>query len=275
MVQLSRATFRTGTGIVMPRLGQGTWEMGKARARRAGEVRALQLGLDLAMTLIDTAEMYADGGAEEVVGEAIAGRRDGVFLVTKVLPSNASRAGTLAACERSLKRLRTDRIDLYLLHWEGSHPLDATLEAFAELQQHGKIASFGLSNFDWQHMARPGLTANQVLYNLTRRGIERRLLPECRRRGIAVMAYTPLEQGKLAKDRALAAVAERHGKTAAQAALAWVLRHEHVVAIPKAGSEQHVRDNAAALALRLTADDLAELDEAHPAPAHDVPLEML
>ena len=274
-------TYRTGTGLVLPRLGQGTWEMGVARENRALEVRALRLGLDLGMRLIDTAEMYANGGAEEVVGEAIAGQRDSVFLVSKVLPENASRQGTINACERSLRRLRVESLDLYLLHWPGRHLLAETLTAFVELQQRGKIRGYGLSNFDWQQMAEPGLSANQVYYNLHRRGCERQLLPECRRRKIAFMAYTPLEQGKLprvgdsASESALLRVAERHDKTPAQVALAFVLRHECVIAIPKAVGEAHVRENAAALSFELSSEDLAELDREFPQPDHDVPLETL
>ncbi len=267
--------FTTATGLTLPRLGQGTWEKGLSAATRRDEVRALQLGLDLGMTLIDTAEMYADGGAEAVVGEAIRGRRAVVCLVSKVLPQNASYQGTLAACERSLSRLATDHLDLYLLHWEGPHPLAETLRAFAALQAAGKIRGFGLSNFDHDQMQHPGLAANQVLYNLTRRGIERRLLPECARRGIAVMAYSPLEQGRLRTGGALGRLAARHGRSAAQIALAWTLRHPHVVAIPKAGTAAHVRENAAVAAIRLDAADLRELDAEYPAPAHDVPLETL
>lgn len=268
-------TYRTKTGLVMPRLGQGTWEMGVQRENRPAEVAALRLGLDLGMRLVDTAEMYANGGAEEVVGEALAGRRDEVFLVTKVLPENASRQGTLNACERSLRRLHTDVIDLYLLHWPGRHPLAETLAAFVELRQRGKIRGFGLSNFDWQHMAEPELSANQVYYNLHRRGCERHLVPECRRRGIAFMAYTPLEQGKLPREGAIVQIARKHARTPAQVALAFVLRHEHAIAIPKAVNPAHVRENAGALGCELDAEDLAALDREFPAPDHDVTLETL
>lgn len=273
--------YRTSTGLEIPRLGQGTWEFGVTRENRAAEVRALRLGFDLGVCLVDTAEMYGNGGAEEVVGEAIEGRREGVFVVSKVLPQNASRQGTLRACDRSLHRLRTDHIDLYLLHWPGSYPLDETLAAFAQLQQSGKIRGFGLSNFDWDDMRHAGIAANQVYYNLHRRGCERRLLPECKRRGIAFMAYTPLEQGKLSergadpKFSALCRVANRLGRSPAQIALAFVLRHANAVAIPKAGREEHVRENAAALGVALARADLDELDEHYPIPAQDGPLETL
>jgi diketogulonate reductase-like aldo/keto reductase len=248
--------------------------MGVSASTRDAEVAALRLGLDLGMTLIDTAEMYADGGAERVVGEALRGRREQAFVVSKVLPQNASRKGTIAACERSLRRLQLDRLDLYLLHWDGPHPLADTLAAFAELQAAGRIRAFGLSNFDHDQMHHRGLTANQVLYNLQRRGVERRLLPECARRGIAVMAYSPLDQGRL-RQAALGPVAERLRCTPAQLALAWTLRHPHVVAIPKAAAPAHVRDDAAAFAVlaRIGEREWRELDAAFPAPDRDVPLE--
>jgi diketogulonate reductase-like aldo/keto reductase len=272
----------TRDGAELPALGQGTWRMGESRARRADEVAALQLGIDLGMTLIDTAEMYADGGAEGVVGEAIAGRRDGLFLVSKVLPYNASRAGTIQAAERSLARLGTDRVDLYLLHWPGSHPLRDTLEAFERLVEQGKILHYGLSNFDVEELEAgerlPGgsaIGANQVLYNLERRGVERRLLPWCRERGVAVMAYSPLQQGRMHEGGALADVASRHGVTTGQVAIAWTLRLPGVVSIPKAGRPEHVRQNAAAGAIALTPEDLAELDRDYPPPSRDVPLETL
>ena len=265
-------------GVSMPRLGQGTWQMGTRRRERAREVAALQLGLDLGMTLIDTAEMYDD--AEEVVGEAIAGRRDGVFVVSKVLPQNASRAGTLAACGRSLRRLRTDRIDLYLLHWEGSDPLEETFAAFLRLREEGKIRSFGVSNFDVDLLQRArqtaggeGLAANQILYNLTRRGPETRLLPACQDAGIAVMAYSPLDQGRIDAAGPIAEIAGRHRATPAQVAIAWTLRLPGVVSIPKAANEAHVRENAAAGTLQLTDADLAALDGAFP--RHGSALEFL
>ena len=255
--------------------------MAERPRRRREEIAALRTGLDLGMTLIDTAEMYADSGAEELVAEAIAGRRDEVFLVTKVLPSNASRRGTVAACERSLRRLRTDRIDLYLLHWRGQTPLEETLDGFTNLLPAGKIRYWGVSNFDAADMEElvdlPGGSAvatDQVLYNLSRRGIERDLLPWCRRRRIPVMAYSPIEEGRLLRDRSLNAVALRHRATAAQVALAWLLRQDGVIAIPKAGSPEHVRENRAAVDLRLTKRDPAELDAALPGPTEPVPLQM-
>ena len=270
------------SGTAMPVLGQGTWYMGEDSRDRAREVAALRLGLDLGMTLIDTAEMYADGGAEEVVGEAIAGRRDEVFLVSKVLPMNASRRGTIAACERSLKRLRTDRIDLYLLHWRGSHDFTETIGAFETLMRDGKIGQWGVSNLDLQDMEElvelpggEGVQTNQLLYNLTRRGIEHDLQPWCRARGIPVMAYSPIEQGRMLRHPELRRVAERHGATPAQVGLAWLLRQDGVIAIPKASDPAHVRDNRAAAALRLDAQDLADLDRAFPPPRGPRPLEML
>jgi len=256
--------------------------MGEGARSRREEADALRLGLDLGMTLIDTAEMYASGGAEEVVAEAIAGRRDEVFLVSKVLPQNASRQGAIAACERSLRRLRTDRIDLYLLHWRGRVPLAETLEAFDRLVRAGKIRYWGVSNFDtddMEELVRLGggsqVATNQVLYNLTRRGIEYDLLPWCRERHIPIMAYSPIEQGRMLGNPALQRVAARRGATAAQVALAWLLGQRDVMVIPKAARPEHVRDNRAALDLELTAEDLAELNQAFPAPSRKVPLEML
>jgi diketogulonate reductase-like aldo/keto reductase len=264
----------------MPALGLGTWRMGEDRSRRRDEVAALRLGLDLGMTLIDTAEMYADGGAEEVVAEAIRGRRDDVFLVSKVLPYNASFEGTLRAAESSLRRLATDRIDLYLLHWPGNDPLDATYDAFVRLRDEAKIRYFGVSNFDVVAMETSErvpngveVAVNQVLYNLKRRGIEGRLLQWCRDREVTVMAYSPLEQGELGSTEALDAVARRHGVPPARIALAWTLRHEGVVSIPKATRQEHVRENLGALDVSLTDEDLAVLDAAYPAPGLDAPLE--
>jgi len=256
--------------------------MGEHARRAADEALALRLGLDLGMTLIDTAEMYGDGGAEEVVADAIAGRRNEVFLVSKVLPQNAGRRRAVEACERSLRRLGTDRIDLYLLHWRGSVPLAETLEAFAELQAAGKIRLWGVSNLDTDDMDEladmPGgseCATNQVLYNLTRRGIEFDLLPWCRKRSMPIMAYSPIEQGRLLGEAALNRVAARHNATAAQVALAWLLHEPDMIAIPKASTPAHVRDNRAALDLRLTRDDLADLDNAFPPPKRKRPLEML
>lgn len=270
------------SGEAVPALGQGTWNMGDRPDRRAEEIAALRTGLDLGMALIDTAEMYGDGNAEELVGEAIAGRREEVFLVSKVLPTNASRRGTIAACERSLRRLQTDCIDLYLLHWRGNVPLQDTLEAFEVLQRDGKIRHWGVSNFDLKDLQElvsldggGNVATNQVLYNLTRRGIEYDLLPWSAGRHLPVMAYSPVEQGRLLREPALRHVAERHGASAAQVALAWVLRRSDVIAIPKAGNVAHVRENRAALDFRLSPEDLAELDRAWPPPKRKQPLEMI
>jgi diketogulonate reductase-like aldo/keto reductase len=254
--------------------------MGESPRQAGAEAAALRLGIDLGIRLIDTAEMYGDGGAEHVVAEAVRGRRAEVQIVSKVLPANASREGTIRAAERSLKRLETDHIDLYLLHWAGRHPLEETLAAFEQLVAEGKIRHFGVSNFDVDEMEQsetlPGggaVAANQVLYNLERRGIEHRLLPWCRERGIVVMAYSPLEQGSLRSRGALAAVARRHGCTPHQVALAWTIREPGLVTIPKASRLEHVREVVAAEHLRLTPDDLAELDRAYPRPSGPIPLE--
>jgi diketogulonate reductase-like aldo/keto reductase len=269
-------------GEPIPVLGQGTWHMAEDPGRREVEITSLRLGLDLGMTLIDTAEMYANGAAEELVGEAIAGRREEVFLVSKVLPEHATRPGTIAACERSLQRLRTERLDLYLLHWRGDVPLEQTIEGFVSLVGRGLIRNWGVSNFDvWemQELERlPGGTAvatDQVLYNLMRRGVEWDLLPWCRARRIPIMAYSPIEQGRMLKYPLLRKVATRHSATPAQVALAWLLRQELLVAIPKAATPVHVRENRAALDLRLTDQDLAELNRAFPPPDGPRPLEML
>lgn len=275
-------TVRLPNGETVPRLGQGTWQMAEKPGLRKAEIAALRLGLDLGMTLIDTAEMYANGRAEELTAEAIAGRRDEIFLVSKVLPSNSSRKGTLAACERSLQRLRTDRIDLYLLHWRGSPPLSETIDAFEELQQAGKIRHWGVSNLDINDMQElmrdprgKACATNQVLYNLTRRGIEFDLLPWQRKQQQPIMAYSPIEQGRLAGHRGLKEIAQRLNVTPAQVALAWLLRQDNVISIPKATAEQHVRDNHAALSLRLDTDTLAELDRLFPPPKRAQPLDMI
>lgn len=268
-------------GEVVPRLGQGTWRMGESPHRHDEEVAALKLGLDLGMTLIDTAEMYGDGEAERIVAEAIQGRRDDVFIASKVMPQNSSRAGTIAACERSLKRLGIERLDLYLLHWPGRYPLKETLAGFQALMREGLIKAWGVSNFDVGDME--GLAAllggdavasNQVLYNLARRGIEAEL-PWCRNRAIPIMAYSPVERGRILRDRTLARVASRHGATLAQVVLAWLLRQKDLMVIPKATSLAHVRENRAALDVMLTEADLAELDAAFPPPRGARPLEML
>jgi diketogulonate reductase-like aldo/keto reductase len=275
-------TIALPSGEAVPVLGQGTWGMGEKRNRRVDEIAALRLGLDLGMTLIDTAEMYADGGAEEVVGEAIAGRRAGVFLVSKVLPHHATRRGTIAACHASLKRLRTERLDLYLLHWRGTVPLAETLEGFHTLTRSGEVRYWGVSNFDTADMEElvelPGGTAaatDQVLYNLMRRGIEFDLLPWCRKRRIPIMAYSPIEQGRVLDNAAVRRIARRQEVTAAQVALAWVLRQEGVLAIPKSSHPDHVRQNRSALEVHLTREDLIELDREFPPPTGKVPLEML
>jgi len=270
------------SGAPMPVLGLGTWRMGEAGARGAEQVNALKLGIDLGMTLIDTAEMYGEGGAEELVGKAIAGRRDDIFLVSKVYPHNATRKGVVAACERSLRRLGTDRLDLYLLHWIGNVPFAETLAGFEELSAAGKIRHHGVSNFDtgemesWRKL--PGgakCAANQVLYNLGHRGIEWDLLPWCRKHGIPLMAYSPVDQGRILSHRSLKQVASRRGVSPAQVAIAWLLRQEGVVVIPKAVHPEHVRENRAALELELTAEELAERDRGFPPPKRRQPLGML
>ncbi|HTZ78741.1 MAG TPA: aldo/keto reductase [Stellaceae bacterium] len=270
------------SGAPMPVLGLGTWRMGEAGSSGADVVKALRLGIDLGMTLIDTAEMYGEGGAEELVGKAIAGRRSEVFLVSKVYPHNASRKGVVAACERSLRRLKTDHLDIYLLHWIGNAPFEETLAGFQDLQRAGKIRNHGVSNFDTADMEAwvklqggASVATNQVLYNLARRGIEWDLLPWCRKRGIPVMAYSPIDQGGLLGKRILKRVATHRGVTAAQVALAWLLHQEGVVAIPKAAHLDHVRDNRAALDLELTPEELREIDRAFPAPTERRPLDML
>lgn len=269
-------------GEQVPALGQGTWYLGENRHTRAEEIATLRLGLDLGLTLIDTAEMYGEGLAEELVGEVIEGRRDEVFLVSKVYPHDASRQGAVAACERSLRRLKSDRLDLYLLHWRGSIPLEETLEAFAALIRAGKIRYWGVSNFDVDDMEEltsltggSSVATDQVLYNLTRRGIEYDLFPWCRKHNIPVMAYSPIEQGRMLKDRALRNVAARHEASPAQVALAWLLKHDSLIVIPRSGKTEHVRENRAALDLELTGQDLAELDHAFPPPAEARPLAML
>ena len=270
------------SGETVPALGQGTWGWAEDPSRREDEIAALRLGLDLGLTLVDTAEMYADGAAEELVGEAISGRRDQVFLVDKVLPSNATKRGTIEACERSLRRLGTDWIDLYLLHWRGPTPLQETLEAFDDLAADGKIHQWGVSNFDVPDMQElasvsggENVQTNQVLYNLTRRGPEYDLLPYCREHGIPVMAYAPIEQGRMLGDSSLQEIADSHEATPAQVALAWLLRQEELIAIPRAGTQEHVRDNRAALDLELTQEDLAGLDRAFSPPTSKQPLEIL
>jgi diketogulonate reductase-like aldo/keto reductase len=279
--------FRLPSGEPVARLGQGAWQIGEDRSRRSHELAALKLGLDLGLALVDTAELYGDGASEELVADAIEGRRERTYVVSKVLPRNASRQGVIAACERSLKRLRTDYLDLYLLHWRESKPLDETLDAFATLARAGKIRHYGVSNFDVDDLEEArtlpggaGVATNQVLYNLEHRGIEFDLLPWARERDMPVMAYSPLGSDarsvrRLLGNRALAAIAARHSATPARVALAWLLTRDDVVTIPKASSAEHVRDNRAALDLRLAPEDLAELDRAFPPPHAKTSLAMI
>ncbi|MFJ4265180.1 aldo/keto reductase [Paenarthrobacter nicotinovorans] len=270
------------SGETVPALGIGTWGMGEHPGNAEGETAAIHTALDLGMSVVDTAEMYGNGAAEELVGKALSSRRNEAFLVTKVLPHHATLRGTIAACEGSLRRLGTDSIDLYLLHWRGAVPLSETLEAFEHLQQAGKIRHWGVSNFDVADMNElmrlPGgrkVATDQVLYNLTRRGIEFDLLPQCIGSGIPVMAYSPLEQGRMLNDPVLLRIADEHGTSPAQIALAWVLRQPLVVAIPKASSPHHVQECQRSLSIQLTPSNLADLDHAHPPPARKVMLEMI
>ena len=274
-------TITLKTGEKVPVLGLGTWRMGERKSERAAELTAVKLGLELGVRLIDTAEMYGEGGAEEIVGEAIAGKRDSIYLVSKVYPHNASRKGTIAACERSLQRLKTDRLDLYLLHWRGSYPLAETVDAFATLLKDGKIRRWGVSNFDNEDMRElenqtggAACASNQVLYHLGSRGIEWELIPYCRRAEVMVMAYSPLGQGPLLRKPALATLASKHGVTPAAIALAFVLRQPGVVTIPKAVNPEHVRANLKAIDVSLDAEDLKALDAAFPPPKRATPLQM-
>ncbi|WP_369188828.1 aldo/keto reductase [Streptomyces sp. R08] len=269
------------SGEEVAALGQGTWYLGEQPARRRQEIAALRLGVDLGMTVVDTAEMYGDGAAEMLVGEALRGRREDVFLVSKVLPGHADRQGTVAACEDSLRRLRTEQLDLYLLHWRGRWPLEETLAGFADLMEAGKIRYWGVSNLDVTDMveltALPGgdaVAADQVLYNLSRRGVEWDLLPWCREAGVAVMAYSPIEQGRLLKAKGLDAVARALGATPAQVALAWVLA-QGATAIPRSGSPEHIRELRSAVDLHLPPEALDALDRAFAPPSGPTPLEML
>lgn len=269
-------------GRTVPVVGQGTWRMGDERSRAADEVKSLQAGLDLGMTLIDTAEMYGNGASERIVGQAVRGRRDEVFVVSKVLPSNASRIGTEAACERSLKHLGIDHIDLYLLHWRGGYPLAETVAAFEALEKAGKIGAWGVSNFDVDDMeellAVPGgknVAANQVLYNLSRRGIEYDLLPWCQKRGVAIMAYSPLDEGRLLRNPDLVHIAKAHQATPAQIALAFLETRPGVISIPKTGSATRARENRDAMDIHLTPENLTALDNAFPPPKRKRSLEMI
>jgi diketogulonate reductase-like aldo/keto reductase len=273
---------RLPDGRSVPALGQGTWMMGERASEASREIDSLKHGIELGMTLIDTAEMYAEGGAERVAARAIEGRRDAVFLVSKVYPWNAGRRGTIDACRRSLDRLGTDRIDLYLLHWRGEHPLAETVEAFEELKADGLIGGWGVSNFDTGDMeelaAVPGgdnVQTNQILLNLTRRGPEFDLLPWCRARGIPVMAYSPIEQGALSANADLIHLAKSHQATAAQVALAFLVRRGDVVAIPKTSNIHRVAENRHAMDVELADADLRTLDRLFPPPARKVPLEMI
>ena len=267
LVEIRKAKFTDE--VQVPVLGQGTWRMGEDPTQRKAEVEALRLGIDLGMTLIDTAEMYAD--AESVVGEAIAGRRDDVFLVSKVLPENASRQGCIHACERSLGKLGTDCIDLYLLHWESPYPLEETLSAFVALREAGKIKEYGVSNFDTRMIESAlaldigeRIASNQMLYNLMRRGPESHLIPSCRKAKVLVMAYSPLEQARMKMGTVINEIAQRHAASPAQIAIAWTLRTEGVIVIPKASKPEHIRENADVSRIRLDERDLKELDRAYP-----------
>jgi diketogulonate reductase-like aldo/keto reductase len=275
-------TVRFPCGDVVPALGQGTWMMGEDPALRKQEIACLRTGLDMGLRLIDTAEMYGEGLTESLVGEAIEGRRDDVFLVSKVYPHNASRKAMRNSCTASLRRLKTDRLDLYLLHWSGAAPLEETVEAFERLREDGSIRQWGVSNLDvtemeelWDLGDGGAVQTDQVLYNLTRRGIEWNLLPWLRERNIPVMAYSPIEQGRLVHQRKLAEFAKTRGITPAQAALGWVLAQDGVIAIPKTASIARLQENADALAHPLDAEALAELDSLFPPPKGPVPLEML
>jgi aldehyde reductase len=275
-------TVTLPSGETVPALGMGTWMQGEQAARRQDEIAALQHGIDLGMRLIDTAEMYGDGAAEELVGEAIRGRRDEVFLVSKVYPFNAGRRSAVAACEGSLQRLGVDCIDLYLLHWRGDIPFAETVDTFERLREAGKIRHWGVSNLDPQDMQEllgvehgAQVATNQVLYNLTRRGIEWDLQPWCRQQGIPLMAYSPLEQARLLRHQPLRELAAAQSMTVYQMALAWLLRQDGLIAIPKASSRRHVEENHAALDKHLDAATLAALDRIFPPPTRAKPLEML
>ena len=273
-------TLKLPDGKFIPKLGQGTWRMGEHSIERRSELKALQRGFDLGMTLVDTAEMYGEGRAETLVGEAIAGRRSDIFLVSKVYPYRATRHGVVSACEQSLKRLKTDYLDLYLLHWRGSVPLRETLDGFHQLKEQGRIREFGVSNFDCDDMEElvqlPGgdeVFSNQVLYNLTRRGVEWDLLPWCRSRCVPIMAYSPIEQGRLPEQ--MDSIARKVDANRFQLALAWLLHQDGVVTIPKAGSEAHVIENRKTLDIRITDEIEAELNSLFPPPGGKAPLAML
>jgi len=270
------------SGETVPALGQGTWQMAETASRRKQEIEALRLGAELRMTLVDTAEMYGEGASEELVAEAIVGERDRLFLVSKVYPHNASRQGVVQACERSLRRLKTDRLDLYLLHWRGSVPLEETVAGFEELRRSGKIRHWGVSNFDTDDMdellrvpAGENCAANQVLYNVTRRGPEFDLIPWMTEHRMPLMAYSPIEQGRLPRGGVLQRIGQKYGASPFQIALAWLLQKPDVIAIPKASSPDHVRDNHRALEIRLSPEDLDAIDAEFPPPRRKRPLEMI
>ena len=279
--------FELPSGQKIPVLGMGTWRMGENVQWRQAEVAALRCGMELGLSLIDTAEMYGEGGAEEVVAEAVGSRRSNsrrseVFLVSKVYPHNASREGVLAACDRSLSRLKTDYLDLYLLHWPGSFPISETIAAFQALKQAGKIRDYGVSNFDVRGMeaatkVKGGgeIATNQILYNLSRRGVELDLLPWCQQREIPVMAYSPIEQGRLLNEAALKQVAQEKGVSVAQVAIAWLLHQDNVVVIPKSSRIEHIEQNVATLEIALSAEEIEILEAACPAPRKPIPLQML
>ena len=274
-------TVQLPCGEKVPALGLGTWKMGERGGDKAKEIAAVRSAIDLGMTLIDTAEMYGEGGSEKMIGEAIAGRRDGLFIVSKIYPHNAGKANTPVACERSLRRLGTDRIDLYLLHWRDRKPLAETMEAFQKLKKEGKIRHYGVSNLDTDDMEElwgvdgGALTqVNQVYYNPAARGIEFDLLPWLRQRRVPIMAYSPVDQARLANDKTLAAIGKRHNATAAQIALAWGFRQPDSIVIPKAVKPEHLKQNVAALDIKLTPNDLAEIDQAFPPPKSKRRLEM-
>ena len=274
-------TLHLPSGKEISILGQGTWRMGEKASQKEAEIAALQLGIDLGMTLIDTAEMYGEGGAEKIVAEAISGRREEVYLVSKFYPYNASYDGLISACDRSLSRLKTDYLDLYLLHWRGSIPLSETLKGLQHLKQAGKILDYGVSNFDTEDMEEaislPGgkeIVTNQVLYNLMRRGIEWDLLPWCRERQIPIMAYSPVEQRAFVDNSQLSNIATKYNASTTQIALSWLLHQDNVISIPKATNPQHIKENRAAIDLKLTAEDLQELDRSFQPPSRKMSLSM-
>lgn len=282
MTRSAIPSVRLPDGVAVPALGQGTWTMGEKPSEASREVESLRRGLELGMTLIDTAEMYAEGGAERIVAQAIEGRRESVYLVSKVYPWNASRRGTIDACRRSLDRLQTDSIDLYLLHWRGEHPLADTVEAFEQLRAEGLIGAWGVSNFDVSDMEEllqvpsgKNVAVNQILYNLNRRGPEFDLLPWCRERDIPIMAYSPVDQGALIANADLIHLAKAYQATAAQIALAFLIRQGDIIAIPKTSRVHRVEENRAAIDLAITDQDWQTLDRLFPPPKTKVPLEMI